>query len=257
MTISIDDIKKLRDSTGVSMTACKKALEESNGDMDAAFDVLRKKGESKAAERSERSTQNGAVAVKIDGSKGVLVSLLCETDFVARGDDFKGLINLLLDKALSGELKSENDEVKEVVDAQLKMGENLKIGKVALIEGSVLGSYVHTNNKIGCLVALEGGDVELARDIAMHASATNPKYLSPEEIGNEVIAKEVEIWTEQLKNEGKNDEIISKILIGKEKKFREESALLKQEFVKDPEMNIETLLASKGAKIVSFSVYSI
>ncbi len=257
MTISIEDIKKLRDSTGVSMSACKKALEESNSDMDKAFEILRKKGESKASERSERSTANGSICIKTSGEKGVLLSLLCETDFVARGEDFTKLLEELTQKALNGEISSDNLDIVEIKDAQLKMGENIKIGNIAIVEAPILGYYVHTNNKLASLVGIEGGDIELAKDIAMHASATNPKYLSPEEVSNDLISKEREIWTEQLSSEGKTADIIEKILIGKEKKFREENALLKQAFVKNPEITIESLVNEKGAKILGFIAYSI
>lgn len=257
MSVSIEDIKKLRDQTGVSMTACKKALEDANGDMSLAIENLRKKGESKAAERAERTTSNGCVRVKVDGNKGALVALLCETDFVSRGDEFKSLADLLVSKAFNGELSSENEEVQEVKDAQLKMGENVKLGKVALLSSDVLGFYVHGNDKIGAIVALNGGDNELAKDLAMHASATNPKYLSPSEVDNAIVAKEREIWTEQLKNEGKNEEIIEKILSGKEKKFREENAFLSQQFVKNPDLKISDLLKDKNAEITQFVVFSI
>ncbi|MDX9970981.1 MAG: translation elongation factor Ts [Candidatus Gracilibacteria bacterium] len=257
MAVSIEDIKKLRDQSGVSMTSCKKALEEANGDMSLAIENLRKKGESKAMERAERTTSNGVVKVKVDGNKGALVALLCETDFVSRGDDFKALGDLLLEKAFNGALTNENEEVQEVKDAQLKMGENVKLGKVAVISSDVLGFYVHSNDKIGAIVALKGGDADLAKDLAMHASATNPKYLSSTDVDNALVSKEREIWTEQLKNEGKNEEIIEKILVGKEKKFREENAFLSQEFVKNPETKISDLLKDKNAEIVDFVVFSI
>jgi len=165
MTISIEDIKKLRDSTGVSMTACKKALEESEGDMDKAFDVLRKKGESKAAERSERSTANGAIAVKVSGEKAVLLALQCETDFVARGDDFRSVLETLVNKALSGEIKNADEDLNEVKDAQLRLGENIKIGELKFLEAPVLGFYVHSNDKLASVVGLEGGSEDLAKDI--------------------------------------------------------------------------------------------
>jgi elongation factor Ts len=257
MTISIEDIKKLRDSTGVSMTACKKALEEVDGDMEKAFDVLRKKGESKAQERSERSTANGAISVKVKDGKAVLLALQCETDFVSRADDFRGVLDSLSDKALNGEINSAEEELAEIKDAQLRLGENIKIGELKFLEAPVLGFYVHSNDKLASVVGLEGGDTELAKDLAMHASALNPKYLSPNDVDEDVLKKEYEIWSEQLKNEGKTEDIISKILLGKEKKFREENAFLTQAFVKNPEMTISQLLESKNAKLKSFVVYSI
>ena len=195
MAVSLDQIKELREMTGVSMMGCKKALEESDGDVKKAVDYLRKKGEMKAAERSDRSTSQGAVAsyIHTNGRLGGLLQLGCETDFVAKTDDFKNL----------------------------------------------------------------------AYDIAMHAAAMNPLNISPDEVSHELLEKEREIWKEQLKNEGKNEKMIDNILTGKEKKFREESALLKQQFVKNPEMTVEQLLTDaqtrmgENIKIVRFSRFSV
>ncbi len=252
MSVSIEQIKELRDATGVSMTACKVALEEANGDYDGAVDLLRKKGVSKAADRAERTTSDGAIVVKSDGSKTVMVSLLCETDFVAISDDFSTLGDVVAGKFLSGEVSSAGDEIAEVNDAVLKLGENIRVGDVRVYEGATVGSYVHSNKKIGVLVDLEGGSQELGADIAMHVAAMSPKVLSPDEVSEDLVAKEKEIWTEQLAAEGKPAEIVEKIMIGKEKKFREESALVKQQFVKDPEKTIEQLLAEAGASVKDF-----
>lgn len=257
MTVSIDDIKKLREMTGVSMTLCKKALDEADGDLDAAIDLLRKKGEAKSAERSERATNNGAVVIKSDGNKAAMLMLLCETDFVSRGDDFISLLNDLSERVFSGELATDATDIQELKDAAQRLGENLQLAEMTLVEGSVLGTYVHSNKQIGVLVSLEGGNEELARDLSMHVAATNPSVVSPEEISEDLVAKEKEIWTDQLKGEGKPEEIIEKIMMGKEKKFREENALLKQAFVKDPDKTIEQLLEEAGAKIVSFTRYSV
>lgn len=250
MTVTIDQIKELRDMTGVSMSACKSALEEANGDMDKAIDVLRKKGEAKAVDRAARETHQGVVAIKTAGNKVAMAALLCETDFVSRGDDFNAVAELLAQKLLDGSLKPEDTEVPEVKELVLKAGENIKIGKMAVVEGDNIGTYVHTNKKIGVIVSLEGGTPEIAKDIAMHAAATNPACVSPDEVPEEAVAKEKEIWKDQLSKEGKPAEIVEKIMIGKEKKFREENALLKQAFVKNPDQTIEQILA--GATIKNF-----
>lgn len=252
MTVTIDQIKQLRESTGVSMMACKKALEETSGDFDQAIDLLRKKGEAKAADRSERSTSQGAVAIKSDNGKSAMVQLLCETDFVAKGDEFLALGELLADKLLKGEITPEDKDIAEVKEAVLKLGENIQVGEMKLIEGENLGDYVHTNRKIGVLVSLSGGDLDLAKNIAMHVAATNPSVLSPSDVDNALIEKEKGIWAEQLASEGKPAEIIDKIMFGKEKKFREENALIKQSFVKDPDKTIEQLLQESEAKINEF-----
>ena len=195
MAVSLDQIKELREMTGVSMMGCKKALEENDGDIQKSVDYLRKKGEAKAAERSDRSTSQGVVSSYIHGNArlGVLLQLGCETDFVAKTDDFKAL----------------------------------------------------------------------AYDIAMHVAAMNPLNLSPDDVSHELLEKEREIWKAQLKEEGKNDKMIDNILVGKEKKFREENALLKQAFVKNPEMTIEQVLLDdqtrigENIKIVRYSRFSL
>lgn len=250
MTVNIEQIKELREMTGVSMSACKSALEEANGDMDKAIDVLRKKGEAKAVDRAARETHQGVVSMKAEGNKVAMAALLCETDFVARGEDFNSVVDLLAQKLLDGSLKPEDTEVPEVKELVLKAGENIRIGKMALVEGENVETYIHTNKKIGVIISLEGGTSEIAKDVAMHAAATNPACVSPDEVPQEAVDKEKEIWREQLAKEGKPAEIVEKIMMGKEKKFREENALLKQQFVKNPEQTIEQVLA--GATIKTF-----
>jgi len=252
MSVSIEDIKKLRESTGVSMMACKSALEESNGDYEEAVDLLRKKGESKAAKKADRSAGEGAVAMKIEGGKGAIAWLNCETDFMARGDDFLGLLDKVLTSLFSGEIAEESTELDFVKEAVLKLGENIQVGGLKVLEGDNVGGYIHSNKKIGVLVALKGGNEELARDISMHAAATNPAVISPDEVSEELVAREKAIWSEQLAAEGKPAEILEKIMMGKEKKFREDSALLKQAFVKDPDKTIEELLKGADAEIQGF-----
>ncbi|MDA1060475.1 MAG: translation elongation factor Ts [bacterium] len=243
MSVTIDQIKELREATGVSMMACKKALEEASGDFDKAVDVLRQKGEAKAADRSGRSTGQGAVAIEIEDSK---------TDFVAKSEDFLALGQSLARKLINGEINPEDRELPEVKDAVLKLGENVVIGNMKIIEGDNLGDYIHSNKKIGVVVSLKGGSPELAKDIAMHVAATNPSVLSPEEVSQELVDKEKLIWQEQLKSEGKPEEIIDKIMMGKEQKFRGENALLKQPFVKDPDKSIEQLLKESDALVEEF-----
>ena len=251
MAVSIEQIKQLRDATGVSMTACKAALEEANGDFDSAVDILRKKGASKAADKASRVTGNGAVFVKKAADKIAMIKILCETDFVAISNDFASLGQAVLDKYVDGQI-SAADDVAEIKDAVLKLGENVQLAEMVTLEGSSTGSYVHSNKKIGVIVALQGGSEDLAKDVAMHVAALNPKVSSPDEIAQELVDREKAIWTEQLKSENKPAEIIEKIMMGKEKKFREENALLKQAFVKNPDVNVETLLTQGGAKLIKF-----
>jgi elongation factor Ts len=254
MSITLDQIKELRERTGVSTMACKKALEEAGGDMEAAIDGLRKKGEAKAASRSARTTANGVVAKASSGDKSAVLALLCETDFVAKNDDFKALAVTLAEKLLNGELSMDASEAPdELKEAFVKLGENIQIGDKKIVEGNMIGSYVHSNNRIGVLVSLEGGNEELAKDISMHVAATNPQCTSPDEVSDELVEKEKEIWKDQLAQEGKPAEIMDKIMMGKEKKFREENALVKQTFVKDPEKTIEQLLQEASATVKDFA----
>ncbi|MFH1284168.1 MAG: translation elongation factor Ts [Candidatus Peregrinibacteria bacterium] len=257
MEITIDQIKDLRERTGVSMTACKKALEEAGGDFDKAVDVLRKTGEAKALDRAARHTSNGVVAVKSEDGKSAMVELQCETDFVAKSDDFIKVAETIADKLLKGEIKPEDRDVPEIKEAGMKLGENIKIANMSLVEGKTLGDYVHSNRKIGVVVSLEGGSPELAREIAMHVAATNPEVIKPDEVERALVDKEKEIWTDQLKNEGKPAEIIEKIMMGKEKKFREENALISQCFVKNPEKTVQQLLNEASATVNEFRRFAI
>lgn len=240
MTVTLEQIKSLRDSSGVSTMACKKALEEANGDEKEAFELLRKKGEAKAAERMDRTTKNGVVAIDAEEGKAAIVSMGCETDFVAKNADFIKAAQAIAAKLLK---EGENADIaNQISDLNIKMGEKVEIKDKKVVTGKNLGKYVHSNNKVAVVLSLNGGDADTARDIAMHIAAMNPKVISPEDVAQELIEKEKEIWTEQLKNEGKPENIIEKIMIGKEKKFREENSLLTQAFVKDAEKTIAMLL---------------
>ncbi|MFA7686195.1 MAG: translation elongation factor Ts, partial [Candidatus Gracilibacteria bacterium] len=187
--------------------------------------------------------------------KVAMIQLECETDFVSRSDEFMKMADDIVAKVLNGSVGVADREFSEIKDYMLKVGENIKVENMVLVEGSTIGIYIHSNKKIGVIVSLEGGTEELAKDIAMHAAATNPRVISPDEVAQDLVDREKGIWTEQLKNEGKPAEIVEKIMIGKEKKFREENALLKQVFVKDPEKTIEQILGD--AKIKQFVRFGI
>ncbi len=233
--------------------ACKKALEEADGDHGKAIELLRKKGEAKAADRADRSTSQGVVAIAEEDGKAAMVTLACETDFVAKNEDFIAEAKALADKVLAeGE---ETDLSGTVSELTIKLGEKIDVPAQTIVEGTNIGTYVHSNNKIGVAVVLSGEDNELAKDVAMHIAAMNPMYISPEEVPAEDIEKEKEIWRDQLQQEGKPENIWDKIMEGKEKKFRNENALLKQDFVKDPEKTIEQLL--EEVVIESFERFSL
>jgi len=233
--------------------ACKKALEEANGDQEKAIEILRKKGEAKAASRSERSTAQGVVAVSEGQGKVAMITLACETDFVAKNEDFINEAKKLADKVLS---EGEEADLSGVIgDLTIKLGEKIELKNKEIFEGKNIGTYIHSNNKIGTAVVLSGGETEVARDIAMHIAAMNPGYISPDEVPVALVEKEKEIWTAQLKQEGKPENIWANIMQGKERKFREENALLKQAFVKNPEETIEKLLGD--LKIETFTRMSV
>ncbi len=248
MEITAAQANELRKQTGVGMLACKKALEEANGDNEKAIEILRKRGEAKAAEKSERSTSQGGVAL----SGRALVKVLCETDFVAKNETFIAFAEDVAKKA-----DTEGVEVAKAYFEKIKtdkiqeIGENMVLDAVEVVEGgTTVGSYLHTNRKVGTVVVLDGGTEEQARDVAMHATAMNPLVANIEDVPADLIAKEKEIATEQLKNEGKPEQIIEKILVGKIQKFCAERALVSQPFVKNPEQTVAQYLGS--AKLVKF-----
>lgn len=248
--ISAKAVMELRNKMGISMMACKKALVEAGGDMEKAIEALRKSGAAKAEKKSDRETAEGAIAVSGRG----IFSLQCETDFVARNEDFLSFAQDVANEAnTNGEEAAQALFDSKKTDMITQLGENMVFGEVKVLsEGDTVGAYVHSNRKVASVVALTGGTEDLARDIAMHVTASSPQVLSPEDISDELVEKEKEIWSEQLKNEGKPEQIIEKIMMGKERKFREESALLKQSFVKNPDQTIEQLVSDAGATIEAF-----
>lgn len=250
MSITLEQIKELRDITGVSITACKKALVEADGDMDKAIELLRKKGEAKAADRADRDTTEGVVSIATDGKKAVAIKLASETDFVAKNQDFVDAAQGFADRLLSEGV--DTDLSAEVTDLSLKMGEKLQLLNPTMIEGDVVGVYVHSNNKVASVVAMNGGSEEVAKNVAMHASAMKPVNLSPDEVSDEKVAKEYEIWNDELEKAGKPENIRENILKGKEKKFREANALITQDFVMDSSKKVGEYVKENGGEITSF-----
>jgi elongation factor Ts len=250
--MSASSVASLRSRTGVSISACKDALDEAGGDEEKAIALLRKRGVTQAAKKAEREQGEGKIFIAHTDAKAVLVMLKCETDFVSRGDAFIALGQDLADCLLSEGKDAASKKAENVLpEAVQKLGENITLSEdIHSIDASVVGSYVHTNGKIGVIIGLDGGSVDQAKDVAMHAAAMNPQVVSPDDISDDILAQEKDIWAEQLKKEGKPAEIMEKIMIGKEKKFREENALLKQNFVKDPDKTIEQYLGD--AKITNY-----
>lgn len=245
MPISASAVSSLRQRTGVSISACKDALEEAGGDEEKAIEILRKRGIAQAAKKAARDQREGRIFAEATDKKAAIILLGCETDFVARDDGLLSLGTDLVHVLLTeGKERSGEEAKKRMPEAVQKLGENISVVEAHLIESPVIGTYVHSNGKIGVVIGLNGGTQSMARDIAMHAAAMNPTVVSPEDVPEAAVVKEKEIWKEQLAKEGKPQQIIEKIMIGKEKKFREEHALLKQEFVKEPEKRVEEYLGS-------------
>ena len=259
MAVTASLVKELRERTGLGMMECKKALVEADGDIDKAIEDLRKSSGLKAAKKAGRTAADGVVAAKVadDYSFGVLVEVNSETDFVARDDNFLSYVAKVVDKAFA-ERQSDvsvlmEGELEEARQALVqKIGENISVRRIAVVEAPVVGSYVHSNNKIAALVALSGADVELARDVAMHVSATNPQVNKPEDMPSELVDKEKEIFSAQARESGKPEEIIEKMISGRINKYLAENSLVEQPFVKDPEQKVGKMVKSAGADITGF-----
>ncbi len=264
MQITAALVKELRDRTGAGMMECKKALQASGGDVEAAIEEMRKSGLAKAAKKADRTAAEGTIVLKKDGGRAILVEVNCETDFVTKGEDFQNFANAVGELVLKEapvdleQLKSlpmAGEESVEETRQQLvaKIGENIGVRRFVVMEiGGTLGSYLH-GTRIGVLVDLEGGDEALARDIAMHVAASRPQYLGMEDIPEEVLDKEREILSAQAAESGKPAEIIEKMVEGRLRKFVNEITLLGQPFVKDPDLTVGKLLEQAGAKVRDFA----
>ena len=261
MAVSAAMVKELRERTGLGMMECKKALNEANGDIELAIEELRKSSGMKAAKKAGRTAADGVVATKVaeDGSYAVVVEVNSETDFVARDEGFLSFVDLVANKAFA----EKQDDVAALLAGELevarealvqKIGENISVRRIQVLsaEAGVVDSYVHSNNRIAVLVALKGGDAELARDVAMHVAAVNPRVAKQSDMPEEEVAKEREIFTAQAQESGKPAEIIEKMIEGRIRKFLSENALVDQAFVKDPEQTVGKLLKNAGADIQTY-----
>ena len=274
MSISAAQVKELREKTGAGMMDCKKALTEANGDFQKAIEVLRKKGASVAAKRAERSANEGLIVTRIsaDQKKGIILEVNCETDFVAKSDDFVAFANLVMDTieannpknvdellTLSHDGKKVQDELSSIIG---KIGEKIEISRFAVenSEDGILVDYVHHGSKLGVLVQADGvndeGKAELEailKDVAMQIAAMKPEYIAPENVPAEVIEKEKEIYKEIAQKEGKPENILDRIADGKLKKFYEENTLVEQAYIKDNAKSISDLFNEYNKKYSSAS----
>jgi elongation factor Ts len=264
MNISASLVKELRERTGAGMMECKRALVETGGDLETAIEHMRKQGLAKADKKAGRIAAEGLVVITAaaDHKRAAVVEVNCETDFVAGGDDFRNFSHAVGELVLQArpadlaallELPLDGATVEETRRTLIaKIGENIAVRRFAIVEsGGVVGSYLH-GTRIGVLVALEGGDEDLARDLAMHVAASRPQYLDEREIPGDFLAKEREILVEQAKGEGKPPEIVAKMVEGRLRKQLAEITLVGQPFVKDPDTTVGKLLGSHGATVQRF-----
>lgn len=262
MSITASQVKELRERTGAGMMECKKALVEVDGDMDAAIDHLRKTGLAKADKKADRVAAEGTIVAATEGNRAVLVEINCETDFVAKDDNFRGFTDEVASLALGADdaeaLAQANMKNGQSVDENrqqliAKLGENIQVRRMARLdsEGGVIGSYIH-GGRIGVLVALEGGDEDLARDLAMHVAALNPSWRDADDVPADVIENEKQILVAQAEDSGKPPEIIEKMVTGRLNKRLSEITLTGQPFVKDSDTTVGKLLKEKGAKVADF-----
>ncbi len=254
MSISLDLIKQLRDKTGISITACKKALEEAGGDIQSAVDLLRKKGQAKSLDRADRSTNEGVVVIAANDSESLILALACETDFVAKNPDYIKAAQSLADSVLAD---SNFDVENYVSDLSLKMGEKVEVKSYKLLTGDVISGYVHSNNKIAAIVSLEGGSKEVAKNISMHSCATRPEFLNAADVTDEIIKKESEFWHDDLQKSGKPESIWDNILKGKEAKFRSQISLTAQDYVVSPDKTVAVYASENDCTVKEFVVLSV
>jgi elongation factor Ts len=258
MTIKAQDVKALREKTGLGMMECKKALQEANGNLDDAIKNLRKSSALKAEKKASRTAVEGVILSKLSDKEIIFVEVNCETDFVAKDENFLSFCNETLNNAI--ELSSKKDLLDEVAKSMedqrmslvQKIGENIIIRKIEKVSGDILESYIHSNNKIAAGVSLQEGSKDIAKEIAMHIAATNPLVISPGDLDESYINSEREIFRSQVEKENKPEEIREKMIEGKLNKQLADVSLLKQPFVKDPSKTVEIFLSESNAKISSF-----
>lgn len=269
--ISAQLVKQLRDMTGVGMMDAKKALVQTEGDIDAAVDYLRENGLAKAAKKADRIAAEGITNVLVDGNVAVVLEVNAETDFVAKNDKFQALVAKLSQVILANkpadleaalEIVTDEGKVSDVIaEATTVIGEKISLRRFEIVEKSdadAFGAYLHMGGRIGVLTVLEGStDADAAKDIAMHVAAINPKYVDRSEVSADELEHEKKVLTEQALNEGKPANIVEKMIAGRLNKFLAEISLNDQPFVKDPDTTVSKYAASKGAKVKLFHRYEV
>ncbi len=260
--VSASLVKDLREKTGAGMLDCKKALEATNGNIEEAIDWLREKGISKAAKKADRIAAEGIAAILVDGNDAAILEMNSETDFVAKNAEFQELVKATLETIIKNNVSSleevlnlpyENGTINDLIVAKTaKIGEKLSLrrfAKVSKNDNESFGEYIHMGGKIAVLIVTEGTDETVAKDVAMHAAAMRPTYVSEEDVPSEVVEKEKTVLKEQAMNEGKPAEIAEKMVNGRVQKFFKEICLEEQPFVKDSDVNVKTYVKNNGGKI--------
>lgn len=251
-TITAEQVKELRDATGVSVMQCKNALEEAGGDMEKALIILKNKSSSIAMKKADRNAKDGTIIVREGNDKTLVLTLHTETDFVAKNADFVNLANRLADLALSKGIEKMKEESTQMINEVVqKVGEKIELGKISEITGENIGVYLH-NTKNACVVVLSGGSKELARDIAMHIAAMKPTYITKDQITDEDKSKVFEVFEKEVASSDKPEEIKKKMLDGKISTYFKEQTLMDQSFIKNPDLSVEQLLKNSNAKLESY-----
>lgn len=255
-------VKELRERTGQGMMECKKALVAAGGDIEKAIDDMRASGAIKAAKKAGNIAAEGSIAVRVEGGRGVIIEVNSQTDFLALQDDFKAFVKESIDEAFEKNLAdaapliASRESAREALVA--KCGENVNIRRLTAVSGETVGAYLH-GHRIGVLVVLKGGNDELAKHVAMHVAASNPAVVSPDQVSEELVAKEKEIFL-QLNAEkiaGKPENIVENMVKGRIAKFLAEASLVEQAFIMDPEVKVGDLVKKAGAEVVSFVRYEV
>ncbi|APH05231.1 translation elongation factor Ts [Bacillus weihaiensis] len=272
MAVTAQMVKELREKTGAGMMDCKKALTETNGDMDQAIDYLREKGIAKAAKKADRIAAEGSTLVKVNGNDAVILEVNSETDFVAKNEGFKDLLNGLADFLLAkkpadidaalAETMDNGSSVNDFINSAIaKIGEKITLRRFTILtktENDAFGAYLHMGGRIGVLTLLEGTtDEDAAKDVAMHIAAVNPKYVSRDQVSAEEADRERKVLTEQALNEGKPENIVAKMVEGRLGKYFEDICLLDQSFVKNPDQKVKDFVQSKGGTVNTFIRYEV
>jgi elongation factor Ts len=268
--ITAEMVKNLRETTGAGMMDCKKALAECNGDMDAAIDYLREKGIAKANKKESRIAAEGLANIFVEGNKAVILEVNSETDFVSKNDEFKAMIEeigktilasnaLSMDEALA--LSCSEGTIQDLIVAKTaKIGEKLSFRRFAVVtkeDNESFGAYLHLGGRIAALTKVAGANVEVAKDVSMQAAAMNPKYVFRSEVPEEEVAREREVLKEQAMNEGKPEDIASKMVEGRLNKFFKEICLTEQAFIKDSDMDVQTFVKNNGGEIKEVIRYEV